>query len=77
MNMSKLGIVLAPVGVGLVLAAMSLRGPIENATGRRTETVAAILNPMVEQFGTVGSASIFAGLGLALGLAILFIGWRR
>ncbi len=72
MNVSRILPALGVLAVFLFLAGLALNGPMDDVVGRHERFFALIINGMIEQFGTMGSAGIFAGLGLALGGFTLF-----
>lgn len=73
---ARLAPALCTVAVSFILAFLSLRGVIEDPVGHRSETVAVVINTMVEQFGNVEAAGIFAGISLVLGGATLLLSRR-
>lgn len=58
---------LGVLGLCIFLAALCLQGPMIDPVGRHQRFFAIVVNGMIDRFGEIGSAGVFAVAGLLLG----------
>ncbi|MGB3469521.1 MAG: hypothetical protein WBA51_01710 [Erythrobacter sp.] len=65
---------LSLLAVFAFLAFLAWQGQMAEGVGRFRGFFALVVNGMINQFGTMGAAGVFAGLGVVLCGAVLFGG---